>query len=293
MRKNILSPLLVVTLFSILMSGSAYAKVKIDINGNVAQSSPSVLGDEDGQKEEEHKEEVKQEEKEADKKQEEQKKETEKKEVERVREELKKNTEQAQRIQETNREIIKKIDEKDREEKQKSIERIKLEDDSSLKISVASKSGEIEEWEDEEVEMETEDGTIEFRNNPDDGSVEITQGDSSAHTDLPLAIDPKTKKVSVESGGEEFEVKVLPEEVLNSVSDDRTFDSSPSGTPDKFEIVVENGQVVYLINDTKSEKFLGLFSVEIPKEVKVSGGTGETLELRQNLLSKVLDFLSI
>ena len=301
MTKKSLTSLLLIALSIILVSSPAQAIIKIDIDGNVTQTSPSVLGDDDEQNEEESKQEEKQEESkpsesnksEESKKQEEQKREAEKKEVEKVREELKQNAEQEKKIRETNREIIKKIENEIKEEKQKNLEQIKLKNKNSLKVSLASESGEIEDLEDDEIEMETEHGIVSFKNSQNDDSIEITQGDSSAHTDLPLSIDPKTKKVSVESEGKELEVKILPEDALKSVFNNQTFSASPSGTPEKFEIVVENGQVVYLINDTKAEKFLGLFSVSIPKEVKISGDTGETLESKQNFLSKVLDFLSI
>lgn len=265
------------------------------MQGRISQYLPSVLGDSDEQKEEPKQEEKKEEKKEESKPQEqnkseeskrqvEQNRETEKKAVERVREQLKKNSEQEKKIKETNREIVKKIENEIKEERQKNIEKIKLESKKSMRISVASKSGEIEDLDDNEVEMETEDGVVSFKNSKDDARIDITQGSSSAHTNLPLNIDPKTKKISIESEGKGFEVKVLPDEVLKSVS---------NGSAKQFEIVVENGQAVYLINSTKNEKFLGLFSVSIPEEVKVSGETGKTLESKQKFLDTVLDFLSI
>lgn len=305
MTKKFLITLLTVVSFAFLASNSVYALIKIDINGNVIQVTPAVLGDEDEQKEEEHNEKSSQEvdeeksptlestRSEENINQTKQENEAQKKEVERVREELKKNAEQAKKIKETNREILKKIEEKAKEEKQKNIERIMLQNKSSMRISVASKSGEIENIEDDEVMMETEHGMVGFRNSKSDDSTEIIHGKLTAHTDLPLNIDPKTKRMSVQSEGKELEIKVLPEEVLNSLSNERILNASSTGAPDKFEIVVEDGKVVYLVNDTKDEKLLGLFAVSIPKEIKVSGETGETLESKQTILSKILDFLSI
>lgn len=278
-----------IVLFIFSFASPALSMIKIDLDGKVSQILPAVLGDNDEQKEESKREEKKEEKREErkieeSKKQVEKNREAEKKEVEKVREQLKKNFEQEKKIKETNREIVKKIENEIKEEKEKSIERIKLESETSMRISVASKSGEVEDLDDDEVEMETEHGVVGFKNRKGDSTVEITRGGSSAHTDLPLNIDPKTKKISVESEGEDFEVKVLPDEVLKSV---------PGDSVKQFEIVVENGQAVYLINDIKNEKLFGLFSVSIPNEVKVSGETGKALEVKQDFLNRVLDFLSI
>lgn len=255
-------------LFVFSFARPALSMIKIDLGGKVSQILPAVLGDDDEQKEEPKREEKKEE----------------KKEVEKVREQLKKNFEQEKKIKETNREIVKKIENEIKEEKEKNIERIKLESENSMRISIASKSGEVEDLDDDEVEMETEHGVVGFKNRRDNSTVEITRGGFSARTDLPLNIDPKTKKISVESEGKDFEVKVLPDEVSKSV---------PGDSVKQFEIVVENGQAVYLINDTKNEKLFGLFSVSISKEVKVSGETGKALEVKQDFLNRVLDFLSI
>lgn len=307
MIPKFLLPILLVVLFTSIITHPVYGKIKIDLNGNVSQFTPSVLGDDEEQKPEEAKNEDKKEENkteqktdsgsntssEESKKQEEIKKETEKKEMEKVREQLKKNAEQAQKIRETNREIIKKLDEKTKKEKENSVEQIRLINKNNLNVSLASGSGEIEDTEDSEVEMETEHGLVSFKNSIDGKKMEINQGKASAETNLPLNIDPKTKKVSLESEGKAFEVKTLPEDILNSVANGKTFNASPSGSLEKFDIAIENGKVIYNLSDSKNEKFLGLFKVTIPKDVKLSGDTGEILEVKQNMLSKILDFLSI
>ncbi|MEK7066492.1 MAG: hypothetical protein AAB965_02915 [Patescibacteria group bacterium] len=302
MTNKSLIPLILTALFVVFVSKPVYALIRIDLNGNITQSSPSVLGDEDDKagdverdenqepKEAEEQNEVVEEQEQIE---EEKQKEAGKKEIERVREQLKKNDEEEQKIRETNSEIVKKIEEEDKEQKQESIEQIKIQSESSMKILVASESGETEEIEDKEIEMEIEHGVVSFKNSPDDSSIEITQGSTTVHTELSLNIDPKTQQIFVESEGKEFEVKILPEEAVKLVSDDLNFRVTPSGSLERLELVVENGQVLYLIDGVMVQKLLGLFTVTIPTEVKVSGVSGFTLASKQSLLSRVLDFLSI
>lgn len=304
MTKKSLTSLLIIALFIVTVSSPVYATLRIDINGNISQTTPTVLGDNEEQKPEENNQEDQkvedkqseskqtEQKKESENKQQEQKQEAEKKQTEIVREQLKKVYEQEKKIKETNREIVKKIEEKAKEDKQKNIERIKLSNKKGLEVSMASKSGELDKSEETDVEMETEHGLVSFKNSKD-GGLDINQGGVSAQTDLPLNIDPKTKTVSIDNNGDSLELKTLPEDALKSISNGQVLDSSPSGTPDKLQIAVENGKLIYKINDNKSEKMFGLFSISIPKEVTLSGDTGQVLEIKQSVLSKILDFLSI
>lgn len=301
--KSLIS-LLMIALFVVTISSPVYATLRIDINGNISQTSPLVLGDNEEHKSEENRQEnqkveLKQTEanraeqkNELDNKQLEQKQEAEKKQTEVVREQLKEVYEQEKKIKETNREIVKKIEEKSKEEKQKNIERLKLSNRKSLEVSMASRSGEIDRTDETDIEMETEHGVVSFKNNKDSG-IDIEQDGVSAQTGLPLNIDPKTKIVSVDNNGDSLELNTLPGDALKSISNNRILDSSPSGSPDKLEIAVEDGKLVYRISDDKTEKMFGLFSVSISKEVTLSGDTGQVVVIKQSVLSKILDFLSI
>jgi len=56
--------------------------------------------------------------------------------------------------------------------------------------------------------------------------------------------------------------------------------------------VDENGFLVYEISGAKSEKFLGLLSVKLPRIAVISADTGQVMEIKQKILTKLLDSLS-
>jgi hypothetical protein len=78
--------------------------------------------------------------------------------------------------------------------------------------------------------------------------------------------------------------------------------ASPSSTPLATEepaeqpaitlTVDENGNLVYEVMGTKTEKFLGLVNVKLHRVAVVSAETGGVVEIKQNLLNKLLDSLS-
>jgi hypothetical protein len=55
----------------------------------------------------------------------------------------------------------------------------------------------------------------------------------------------------------------------------------------------QEGTLVYEIEGTKFEKLLGLFKVKLDRIVVVSAETGELVTIKENLLTRLLDFLSI
>ena len=72
--------------------------------------------------------------------------------------------------------------------------------------------------------------------------------------------------------------------------------ASPTPTPEELPITLtttEDGALVYEIEGSKFEKLLGLFKVKLNRTVIVSAETGELLNIKQDLPTRLLDILSV
>lgn len=255
MRNIFVLSILVFTLAGVL---PAKANWVVDGSGNVTRTQ--ILGDEV-----EKKEEIKKEEKQENKKKEDDKK-MENKKYEK-REEIKKE------IKEENGKL--KI------EMQKGPVQLKIEKEGDvLKIKGKDENG-------EEFEMETKKNEkVEIRNkeNPRDDfeiasgsgkTVRVKQGEIEAETELPLIVDIKTQKMSVEGR----EIKVMPDEAVKN--------SGISNT--KVELKNRGREVVYEIKGEEKKKLFGFIDFTFNKASVVSSDTGKVLENTQAWWSSLLE----
>jgi len=187
--------------------------------------------------------------------------------------------------------------------------------------------GEAEVDEDEvEVEVESSEGTqkAKIKLEKDKWILKSAGSNIEARSSFPLSIDLATNELIVTTPAGIKRVAVLPQTAIDNMIRVGHVDvicpeeppeatatasatpeepptgsasASPTATPEGQEgsvelTTTESGEVAYVVNGAKREKLLGLFEILISKTLVVSGETGNLVETRQNIISKILDFLS-
>lgn len=190
-------------------------------------------------------------------------------------------------------------------EKKEDIKEVKNEDQKTVEASKEGKkeqeqlrvsSGKIEIESEDEVDTENED--LSDDGNEDDVKTETefeqeSEVATSEGTTNKFKLKIKTRTVNgktvIETAAGEMTVGEAPEDTINGLVDTNVLD-----TPTSFEARTNNeNQVEYEIKGTESKKFLGIFSVNLPKTVTISANTGEVITLNQNAWTKFLSALSI
>ena len=175
-----------------------------------------------------------------------------------------------------------------------------------------------EEEEIEEIELDEDGGLdveatggarIEIRTRQN--RILLKQGLVIAQTNFPVSVDQETGELTITTPQGTRVVAILPEQAVENMLASNVIDrilaalpprtplASPEATGEAelegaqaIELEEENGEVVYVIEGASEERFLGLFGVLVPKTIVVSTQTGELLQIRQPLISRILDLLS-
>ncbi|MBI2103470.1 hypothetical protein HYT59_00530 [Candidatus Woesebacteria bacterium] len=180
-----------------------------------------------------------------------------------------------------------------------------------------------------EVEVESSEGTqkAKIKLGRNKWILKSAGSNIEARSSFPLSIDLATNELIVTTPAGVKRVAVLPQtaidnmirvghvdiifpEPLPSTSPEESPEGTPSASPEESPTgspsastsegeegtveltTTESGEVAFVFDGAKREKLLGLFEILIPKTVVVSGETGDLVEIRQNLISKILDLLS-
>ena len=167
---------------------------------------------------------------------------------------------------------------------------------------------EVELEEDEELEVEASGGArLEIRTRLN--RILLRQGLVSALTDFPVSVDQETGALTITTPAGTRVVTVLPEEAVENMLAANIIDvilrnipepiASPTESPEPeisstqaIEIKEEDGEVVYVLEGATEERFLGLINVLIPRTVLVSAESGQVLNIRLPLISRILELLS-
>ncbi|MBI2066163.1 hypothetical protein HYT60_01510, partial [Candidatus Woesebacteria bacterium] len=164
---------------------------------------------------------------------------------------------------------------------------------------------EVELEEDEELEVEASGGArLEIRTRQN--RILLRQGLVSALTDFPVSVDQETGELTITTPAGTRVVTVLPEEAVKNMLAANIIDvilrnipeptASPTESPEPeisstqaIEIEEEDGEVVYVLEGATEERFLGLINVLIPRTVLVSAESGQVLNIRLPLISRILE----
>lgn len=301
-KKNemIVLGLLAVLIFSIPLS-TVGAYWSMDRNGNMIQyksSSSQVLGEEDKNKEEEkkteekHEEEKKTEEKknedsnksnDADKTSETNNKANETKEVEAIKSsEIKHEQIESVEIHKFESENEDQVEDKDK---------IEASDEGEIEVDIKkADKKEIKERQ-ESFEMETENGDkVHVELSPEKTQFEIKKNGVSASIELPLSVDPLLKKLVISTADGNKTLESLPDEVINKLKTEKKLGTDSNV---QIDLQIENGQIVYHIEEVKHKKIAGIIPVDLTKNLSVSDSTGAVLSEQESFLTKLFDLISI
>lgn len=166
-----------------------------------------------------------------------------------------------------------------------------------LKIKVKTEDGEDVEVADEaELELEksvaddlSEEG-IEL--GEDDDVHTIASHGKKTRTHFPISVDPVTHQLIVTTPSGTKTLSVLPDTAFNNLFEIGIINENDDLASDDTELVEKDDTVVYKISGEKTHKFLGLFSINLPRSAYVSAESGEPLEIEQSLFSRFIDVLS-
>lgn len=128
----------------------------------------------------------------------------------------------------------------------------------------------------------------------------IKRGLVEAATKFPISFDTTTKTFSVQTKNGEQEVKILPDQAVQKLLENKFFshvqdntsgDSKSSSEP-KITLTEFNNQPAYEVRGIADKKVFGFIPVSIPKTTFVSAQTGDTLTTNESFVSRVLETLS-
>ena len=168
--------------------------------------------------------------------------------------------------------------------------------------SYAGDEYEIEEYEfgeGEEIEIEESTASASVKVKVKNQHYYIAKARIAARTRFPLSIDLNTNELIVTTPSGVKRVTVLPDvAVANMLSRDivdviEGLEENDPEYTEEFEMEEnEEGTLVYKIPGLKKKKFIGLFEVDVPKEVEISVETGEVVDINQTLGEALLDAFS-
>lgn len=130
-----------------------------------------------------------------------------------------------------------------------------------------------------------------------------------AQTDFPVTIDLATNELRINTPAGERVVTVLPDQAVQNMlaanvidqvrgttfasQAERVATDAATTLQDVINLITtQDGVLAYEIPGIKSERFLGFIPIRLSKTAVVSAETGETLNVQQSFLSRVLDVLS-
>lgn len=166
-------------------------------------------------------------------------------------------------------------------EKQGSVQ-LKIDKENGvLKIKSKNEKGEEFEMEtkkDEKVKIEDDYDDVELMSGDED-SLKIVRNEIEAETKLPVSVDTKTKKLSVE--GKEI---IAPDEALKNA-----FATSSGTTTTKVELKNRDQETVYEISRDEKKKLFGFIDMIFRKASVVSAENGMVVEDSQTWWNKLLE----
>jgi len=120
----------------------------------------------------------------------------------------------------------------------------------------------------------------------------IDQGSIHAESELPVAIDPKTNKLSVTTNNGTPDI-ILPQEAVQDAVKSNVFSSEDASNSAKDISLTELDNLpVFRINGNTNKKLFGFIPVSFSKTAFVSAQDGSLLQTNESFVSKMLDVFS-
>lgn len=249
-----------VTMMTVGYVKKAKAMIVIDDGGQVSQ----ILGDEQEKQTEETKQEMR-------------------KRQEKVRQEVRERVEKKEHNQKFDKEIF------------KNGVKIKIEkEDGKLMLKKEYQDGKEEKMgEDKMIKVKEKRGE-ELTIENDKQEAVLRRGKVKARTNFPLSINPDTNELVVTTPAGSKVVSVLPDTAVKALVDNGVLSTVEKDSTGEAvaKLTEENNQLMYEVQGENKQKILGLFSVNIPKKVKISAQTGKVVKVEQPFFAKILDLFA-
>ncbi len=140
---------------------------------------------------------------------------------------------------------------------------------------------------DSSLEVENRLGGKKFNLRVSDNNEILVEGKRmKAKIKLPVSIDPDTNELTITTPAGSKKVTILPDEAVEKIL------GKAVDMINKAELTTVNDKLVYEIEGTKKQKFLGIFKVVLPKTVMISAETGKVVKEQQAWFNKIVDLLS-
>lgn len=169
-------------------------------------------------------------------------------------------------------------------------------------LKISDESGEDqdaseEELEDlhDELEQEFEDKGIDVAT--DGGKIRFTKNNVSAQSNFPLSVNVDTNQLIVSTPNGDKVIAILPDQailnlintgVINTISGDSTTDSLTEVTLEERE-----GEVVYKVKGIRTKRLLGFIPVNTEVTAFVSAEDGVPVATEQSLFSNIINTISL
>ena len=146
------------------------------------------------------------------------------------------------------------------------------------------------------IKMET---GVEIKNNGN--NFVMKRGEMEAQTKFPISFNVATKTFTITTKTGEQEIKLLPDEVINNLIDNKSIASvdvvsSINGYGEAISSGIEltelDNKVIYQVKGRKQKKIFGFLPISIPKTTFVSADTGELIKTDQTIWSSILETVS-
>lgn len=130
----------------------------------------------------------------------------------------------------------------------------------------------------------------------------MKRGGIEAQTKFPISFNVATKAFTVQTSAGEKEIAVLPDQAVQKLIDNKIISrldqtkNAQTGTNVSAGSAVSltefNNEPVFEVKGSAQKKFLGFFSVSIPKTSIVSAQTGNVVQTNESLFNRFLDTIS-
>ncbi len=122
----------------------------------------------------------------------------------------------------------------------------------------------------------------------------LRRGKVKARTNFPLSINPDTNELVVTTPAGSKVVSVLPDTAVKALVDNGVLSTVEKDSTGEAvaKLTEENNQLMYEVQGENKQRILGLFSVNIPKKVKISAQTGKIVKVEQPFFAKILNLFA-
>ena len=131
-----------------------------------------------------------------------------------------------------------------------------------------------------------------------DPGFNLIKGNANALVKFPLVVDEETGEVFVTTPNGQIRLGIMPDAIVEraraaqNLRDVVQLEVVPGSSVEESSTVLNDTNLEYLVTGAKSERLLGMFSINIPQVLRYDAQNATLLEAKQTIAFKLLDLLS-